>query len=124
MYAIAVNMINQGDYVVIEDPLTMFYNDIPADEAAAAVAALESFSAKRESPLLSFSACSKFPSWYILGERDNIVTAPMADAMINGMKQLYPGSFDVVVRLDTGHSPFLNQPEVVGKILMRAAKEL
>lgn len=102
----------------------MFYHDLPADEAAEAVAALDTFSGRPDSPLTTFSACSVFPTWFILGEQDPIVTPGLVEAMINGLKGLYPGSFDVIERMDTGHSPFLSQPENLGKILSRAANEL
>ncbi|RDW74232.1 hypothetical protein BP5796_07674 [Coleophoma crateriformis] len=114
----------EGDYVVIDDPVLRFYSDLPENEAAEAVAALESFSLRPESPPTTFSPCSIFPSWYVLAERDTVVPPAVAEAMINGMKQLYPGAFEVVERMDTGHSPFLSQPENLGKILIRAAKEL
>ncbi|RDW67521.1 hypothetical protein BP6252_08917 [Coleophoma cylindrospora] len=114
----------EGDYVVVDDPVSGFYNDLSENEAVEAVKALESFSLRRESTPTTFSPCGMFPSWYILAERDNMIPPAMAEAMINGMKQLYPGSFNVVERMDTGHSPFLSQPENLGKILIRAAKEL
>jgi hypothetical protein len=39
--------------------------------------------------------------------------------MINSMKSYIQEGFDVVMRMDTGHSPFSSQPEALGEILIR-----
>jgi pimeloyl-ACP methyl ester carboxylesterase len=91
----------------------LFFNDLPADVAAANVARLTSQATKPFGEEITQAAWATIPSTYILTERDAIFPV-FAQEALSGRA----GS--TVHRFDTGHSPFLSQPQATADIIAAA----
>lgn len=87
----------------------LFYSDLPAEVADKTFASLCKFQSRA-----SLSAVPEFilseanlRKTYVLCEQDQTVVPPFQEMMVQ------VGKFDKVVRLPTGHAPFLTVPEKV-----------
>lgn len=98
----------------------MFYSDLPAEKADAAFASLCKFHSHK-----SLSTAPTFlesditvPKLYLLCEKDQTLAPAFQEAMVQ------VGKFDRVIRLDSGHSPFLSIPEEVVEAIVSFSGEV
>jgi len=56
-------------------------------------------------------------------EKDQAVPVAFAEKMLEDARQMQPGSFDQVEKIDAGHFPMLSQVEWMVGMLRRAAGE-
>jgi pimeloyl-ACP methyl ester carboxylesterase len=103
------------------NPQGIFYNDLADSIADALVSKLRVHSYRTFRAPVTVEPWATIPSSYLICEKDQAIAAAAQDFMINQAKSIAPSSFDLVERLDSGHSPFLSQPEKVAEYLERAA---
>ncbi|WP_395640487.1 alpha/beta hydrolase [Pseudolysinimonas sp.] len=94
---------------------SLFFNDLPADVASANVARLQSQATKPFGEAITEVAWKTIPSTYLITEQD-VIFPLFAQEALSGRA----GS--TVHRLDTGHSPFLSQPEATAAIIDAAGR--
>jgi len=94
-----------------EPPETLFFGDVPAEQAAAAVERLESQPIRPFQDELSAAAWHVVPSTYIVTDLDAIFPAVAQEGLASRA-----GS--AVVHLATSHSPFLSRPEATAEIIL------
>jgi pimeloyl-ACP methyl ester carboxylesterase len=94
---------------------SLFFNDLPADVAAANAARLLAQATKPFSDELTEVAWKSIPSTYLITERDAVFPL-FAQEALSGRA----GS--TVHRLDTSHSPFLSQPDATAAIIDAAGR--
>ncbi len=115
----------QPDWWDIRDSLAMagtdarpaqglFYADLPAAEADAAVARLTTQSVRAFHDEVTATAWRGRPTTYVITEQDVIFPVEAQEA-------LAARAGASVVRMATSHSPFLSQPRAVADIIERAA---
>jgi pimeloyl-ACP methyl ester carboxylesterase len=95
------------------DPETVFYNDCPPPEVECAVSRLQPQSASSFAETLAAAAWRDRPSTYVVCERDQALPVFAQEAMSKRATD--------VVRLDSGHSPFLSRPDELVTLLSRFA---
>ena len=99
----------RGDRVLVRTPAEVFYNDVSPELTAWAVARLSAESlAAFEQPLTN-AGWKVVPSTYVICERDHAIAPSAQEAMAQRAGE--------VLRMDTGHSPFLSQPEALARLL-------
>ncbi|MFD3947297.1 alpha/beta fold hydrolase [Streptomyces sp. NPDC058579] len=98
---------------VPENPVALFYGDVPAADAEAAVERLVPQSAKANSDALTAAGWHTVPSTYILCEDDQALPAPTQQALA--------ARSGAVHRIASGHSPFLSKPAELAALLARIA---
>lgn len=103
------------------NPQQIFYNDLPDSVADAAAAKLRAHSYRTFHSPVTVEPWAKIPSAYLICEKDQAIAVAAQDFMVGQARSIAPASFDLVERLDAGHSPFLSQPEKVAEYLERAA---
>ena len=99
------------DFVEAMTPETIFFNDLDATTASAAVAQLgyQSYASMRQP--LTETAWKTIPNTYIICKDDNAV--PLF------AQELMAERADNVERLNASHSPFISQPEAVAELIRR-----
>ncbi|KAL0941534.1 uncharacterized protein CTRU02_204297 [Colletotrichum truncatum] len=112
-------VLSENDTLVNPDrPQEIFYNDLDDFAAKNAIMQLKSHSYKTFFSKLTYAAWRNIPVTYILCEQDNAIPIAAQQHMID------VSQVDVLVeRMDTGHSPFLNKPDLVAAALRRSAGE-
>ncbi len=98
---------------VPDDPIPMFYGDVPRDEAEEAVQRLVPQSARSFGEALTEAGWHTVPSTYVICENDGALPAESQRAMAERS--------DTVRRLATGHSPFLSRPAELAALLQETA---
>ena len=99
----------RGDHVLVRMPAAVFYNDVPPEPTARSVARVSAHSlAAFEQPLTN-AGWKAVPSTYMMCERDQAIPPFAQEAMAQRASE--------VLRMDTGHSPFLSQPEALARLL-------
>ncbi|MDL9978476.1 alpha/beta fold hydrolase [Microbacterium sp. ASV49] len=97
-----------------EDPAAhVFFNDVSADVAEAAVARLKPQSLRAFTDTLTAAAWHTVPSTYLITERDNAIP-------VFAQEQLAARAGSTVHRIDTGHSPFYAAPEAATELILAA----
>jgi pimeloyl-ACP methyl ester carboxylesterase len=100
-----------GTVPVPDDPIAMFYADVDRATASAAVARLKPQSVRSWTERVEHvDVCP--PTTYLLCEDDQALPTPMQEA--------FAARTDRVERLDSGHSPFLSQPQELAARLEHA----
>jgi pimeloyl-ACP methyl ester carboxylesterase len=99
-----------------DNPQHVFYNDCPPEIAERAAAAIVPHSRASFTQELSTAAWQTVPSTYVICERDNAIPLPAQEMM--------SGRAGSVIRLDSGHSPFLSRPGDVVAIIQKALATL
>lgn len=94
---------------------SLFFNDVPEAEARAAAARLLPQATKPFTDVVTQVAWKEIPSTYVITERDAIFPLVAEEALAGRA-----GS--AVHRLDTGHSPFLSQPEATAALIDAAGR--
>ena len=67
---------------------------------------------------LSYEAWNHIPSAYILGLKDKSIPLRQVRQVIER------ANIKMVLELDSGHCPYLSQPDTVAKFIMKAASEI
>jgi pimeloyl-ACP methyl ester carboxylesterase len=99
----------RGDQVLVKTPAEVFYNDVSPELTARSVARLSAHSlAAFEQPLTN-AGWKVVPSTYVICEQDQAIAPFAQKAMAQRAGE--------VLRIDTGHSPFLAQPEALAGLL-------
>jgi len=95
------------------DPENVFFNDCPPADIEWAVSRLQPQSASSFAETLAAAAWQDRPSTYVVCERDQALPPFAQGAMSKRATD--------VVRLDSGHSPFLSRPDELVTLLTRFA---
>lgn len=107
----------QGDLAMAgtadEPAEQVFYEDLPADEAAERVAALKPHSARAFSEPLTTASWGAVPSTYVVTGQDRAVPTPVQEMLAKRIGA-------TIVGMDTDHSPFLSRPEDIADIIAAA----
>jgi len=111
----------EGDVVNPAGPEEVFYNDLPAAEAARWSRALKPHSYSTFKSTTTVEPWQTIPSAYLFCENDNAIPIQAQQAMVAMAKQKAPKSFDMVQWCVSGHSPFLSKPDAVADFLIDAA---
>lgn len=107
-----------------EDAKRVFYHDLTSKEADFWASKLDFQSAGVYRSTTTYAAWRYIPSTYVIGEKDKTSFTPeLVDYMINTARSIQPSAFDVVERVDAGHSIMISQPEWLAGVLRRAAGE-
>jgi pimeloyl-ACP methyl ester carboxylesterase len=101
IHGIAIPKDLTGMVPVPDDPIAMFYADVDPIAASAAAARLKPQSLRSWTEHVEHVEVR--PTTYLLCENDQALPTPMQEA--------FATHADQVERLDTGHSPFLSQPQ-------------
>jgi pimeloyl-ACP methyl ester carboxylesterase len=104
-----------GTVPVPDDPIAMFYADVDRATAAAAAARLTPQSLRSWTERVDHVGVLP-PTTYLLCENDQALPTPMQEA--------FAAQTDRVERLDSGHSPFLSQPQELAACLERCLQSL
>lgn len=67
---------------------------------------------------MTYPAWKDVPSTYLICEKDNAIPVERQEAMSS-----QKGGKFTVVRCEEGHSPFLSRPELVARVIRKAAGE-
>jgi pimeloyl-ACP methyl ester carboxylesterase len=100
-------------FVVAQRPYETFYYDVDVYSADAAGRRLTAQAIEPATRTLTAAAWKSIPSSYVLCEKDAAVPPPLQETMA--------GHTGEVVRLDTGHSPFLARPAELAALLRQLA---
>ena len=96
-----------------DDPITVFYGDVPADVARDAVSRLRPLSAQAARGKQVGAGWRDIPSTYIVCEQDRILPPSAQEEMSRRATE--------VRRLDASHSPFLSMPAELAALLDQLA---
>jgi pimeloyl-ACP methyl ester carboxylesterase len=92
-----------GMVAVPDDPITMFYADVDRTMAAAAAARLKPQTLRSWTDRIDHVDVRATPRSYFLCKNDQ--------ALPTSLQETFAARADRVERLDSGHSPFLSQPQ-------------
>ena len=99
----------RGDRVLVQTPADVFYNDVSPELTEKSVARVSAHAlAAFEQPLTN-AGWKAVPSTYVISEQDQAIPLFAQEAMAQRTGE--------VLRMDTGHSPFLSQPEALAGLL-------
>jgi pimeloyl-ACP methyl ester carboxylesterase len=96
-------------HVRVTTPEAVFYNGVAPELTTQAVAAIGLQSTSSLTQPLSRAAWRELPSTYVICEQDQAIPVEAQEAM--------SGRAGTVLRLDTGHSPFLAAPAELAALL-------
>jgi pimeloyl-ACP methyl ester carboxylesterase len=97
-----------GTVPVPDDPITMFYADVDRATASAAAARLKPQSLRSWTERVDHVDVRP-PTTYLLCQNDQALPTPM--------QEVFAAQTSRVERLDSGHSPFLSQPQKLAALL-------
>jgi pimeloyl-ACP methyl ester carboxylesterase len=103
-------------HVRVTTPEAVFYNGVDPELTAQAVARLHLQSTSALTQPLSRAAWTELPSTYVVCEQDQAIPVVAQEAM--------SARADTVVRLDSGHSPFLSQPAELAAVLRKVLDQV
>ena len=99
----------RGDHVLVHTPAEVFYNDVSPELTARSVPRVSAHSlAAFEQPLTN-AGWKAVPSTYVICEQDHAIPPFAQEAMAQRAGE--------VIRMNTGHSPFLSQPQALASLL-------
>ncbi|KAF4967045.1 hypothetical protein FSARC_5336 [Fusarium sarcochroum] len=106
-----------------EDAKSIFYNDLPADEADKWAKKIQHQSLGVYTSTTTYAAWRHIPSTFVLCKKDKTaITQEVVEFMIQTARKEEPSAFDVVeVREDAGHCVMISQPAWVADVVRRAA---
>jgi pimeloyl-ACP methyl ester carboxylesterase len=93
-----------------DDPITMFYGDVPVVDAEAAAARLVPQTIRSFNETVTAAAWRTIPSAYVICEKDQAIPVVLQEAMAERAA--------TVRRLPSAHSPFLSMPVDLARLLM------
>ena len=106
--------VTDGEATIVPDGKPVFYNTTAPDAASAAAARLRPQAKATFEQTVRSVAWRDVPSTYVICDRDNAIPVPAQEAMAARAGTTY--------RLDTDHSPFLNDPDAVAALINEAAR--
>lgn len=92
-----------GRTMLPDDPESLFYNDCTPEVSAAAAARIRPHNKLTVTQPIRSVAWREIPTTYVVCERDQALPPPVQEALAERA--------GAVLRLDTGHSPFLSRPD-------------
>jgi pimeloyl-ACP methyl ester carboxylesterase len=101
-------------HIVATAPEQVFYNGVPPELTAQAVARLRLQSRSSVEQPLTRAAWREVPSTYVVCEQDQAIPVFAQEAMA--------ARAGTVLRLDAGHSPFLSKPAELAAMLREAVE--
>jgi len=112
-------IVEEGEGMVRADgPANIFYNGVEKEVADKQIKALKLHSAGAFDSKVTFVAWKEIPSTYLVCEKDNAIPVEAQDKMAT-----QKGGKWKVERCDEGHSPFLSKPDMVARVIRKAAGE-
>ncbi|WP_138731559.1 alpha/beta fold hydrolase [Modestobacter excelsi] len=99
----------RGDRVLVQTPAEVFYNDVSPELTARSVARVSAHSLAAFDQPLTNAGWKSVPSTYVISEQDQAIPVFAQEAMAQRAGE--------VLRMDTGHSPFLSQPGELAGLL-------
>ena len=99
----------RGDHVMVHNPAEIFYNDVSPELTERSVARVSAHSLAAFGQPLTNAGWKAVPSTYVICEQDQAIPPFAQEAMAQRAGE--------VLRMDTGHSPFLSQPEALARLL-------
>ncbi|KAJ5098223.1 hypothetical protein N7532_005224 [Penicillium argentinense] len=99
------------------DPINLFYNDIPSEDAKIRTSRLlKQSTATLKDEENIHAGWAEVPVWYLLCTRDQAIPIQIQEMMVSAAQNA--GASFTTRSLDSGHSPFLSKPaETTGFIL-------
>lgn len=97
-------------FLTVSEPIDVFYHDVPQERAAAMADKLTTTSPRTWQGRVSWAAWRWVPSTYVVCEHDRAIPLQAQEAIVER-------SGVAVVRLSSGHSPFLSCPSKVAELL-------
>lgn len=104
-------MSDNGTRADVEDPETIFYNDMTPEHAAEMKRHLKQHSNQAFLSKLTYAAYRDIPTTYILCTKDNAIPIVAQEGMVARAKSL--GANITTVTLEASHSPFCSIPDAV-----------
>ncbi|OAP55307.1 hypothetical protein AYL99_10280 [Fonsecaea erecta] len=110
-------------------PETLFYNGVPAEEAARCLAMIRTHSwrCKMLPPTAEGAGWWEIPTSYLICEQDNAIPADLQRKMVSDANEaLAQRGSTLRIReetVDSGHSPFLSMTERTADFIRRTAEE-
>jgi pimeloyl-ACP methyl ester carboxylesterase len=99
----------RGDHVLVRTPAEVFYNGVSPELTARSVARVSKHSLDAFEQPLTNAGWKAVPSTYVIAEQDQAIPLFAQEAMAQRAGE--------VLRMDTGHSPFLSHPEALAGLL-------
>ncbi|GAB1198169.1 hypothetical protein APSETT444_007477 [Aspergillus pseudonomiae] len=110
-----------GSSLAVPDPATVFFNDLPSEEAATWAKKLVVHPKSAQFDPISREAYRNIPTTYIVCEQDAGLIPLVQEMMIENVRK---AGVDIdVERLSASHSPFLSMPEETAKLVLRIASQ-
>lgn len=110
-----------GNYLYHLDPVSMFYHDIPVEEAEELKKKLKHHSRPTMGSPITYAAWKHVPTTYLLCKQDQTIPYERQVKMVEDAG--VAGIQIKTVTSDASHSPFLSQPDLVVKVIRSAAGE-
>ncbi|WP_192805999.1 alpha/beta fold hydrolase [Streptomyces sp. SS1-1] len=104
----------EEEQAVPDDPISVFYADVPASEAEQAVERLLPQSTRSFSDVVEQAGWHLIPSTYIVCERDQALSVEHQEALAGRATEAHP--------MASSHSPFLSAPEELAALLSKIAR--
>ena len=104
----------------LHNSIEKFYHDIPPEEAQKYNSRLKTHSVATFMSPMTYAAYKEIPSTYLMCKNDRMITYGLQREMVE--KAVAAGAQVDVVTCDAGHSPFLSQPDLVVRLIARAAE--
>ena len=99
----------RGDHVLVHTPAEVFYNDVSPELTARSVPRVSAHSLAAFEQPLTIAGWKAVPSTYVICEQDHAIPPFAQEAMAQRAGE--------VIRMNTGHSPFLSQPQALASLL-------
>lgn len=114
-------MKREGNYLYHTKPIEAFYHDIPRDEAERRATSLVHHSLPTLNAKVDYAAWKDIPTTYLVCNGDVTIPPEKQRGCVEQAKA--KGGDVTMVECESGHSPFLSMPDLVSKIIRRAAGE-
>ncbi|KNG88780.1 hypothetical protein ANOM_002820 [Aspergillus nomiae NRRL 13137] len=112
---------DEKELLTVPDPATVFFNDLPSEEAATWAKKLVVHPKSAQFDPISHEAYRNSPTTYIVCEQDAGLIPLVQEMMIENVRK---AGVDIdVERLSASHSPFLSMPEETAKLVLRVASQ-
>ncbi|KAE8376041.1 Alpha/beta hydrolase fold-1 [Aspergillus bertholletiae] len=107
--------------LTVPDPATWFFNDLPAEEAAAWAQKLVVHPISAQADPITHEAYRSSPATYIVCEQDAALIPMVQEIMIENVRK---AGVDLdIERLPASHSPFLSMPDTTAKLVLKIASK-
>ncbi|KAK0744968.1 Alpha/beta hydrolase fold-1 [Apiosordaria backusii] len=117
-----VSSLNDGTVTVKpEDVKGMFYQDLDDDTVAELAKELRPQSLGAFWSTTTHAAWRHIPTTYILTTGDRPTTVVAAQYLVDSAKASGPHKIDKLIKVETGHSPFISRPEWTAQTLIEEA---